>query len=197
MCVLHFAAHGIMSDAKPAGRLVERGSHALLDAFVVHYEELTNYLLRHIAFRQSDQSAARDVLHDVCVELIERPPVAIHTPLAFLYRMASRRAVDHYRHESLRSAPLPEQTSLSAEVDWVDPYRIVSGRLQIGALVDAIAQLPPRCRDVFVMYKIHCWSHADIARHLGISVKMVEKHLSAGMQRCRMALIHWVDDVDA
>lgn len=56
------------------------------------------------------------------------------------------------------------------------------------ALVDAIATLPPRCQAVFVMHKIHEIPQAQVADRLGISVKIVEKHLRLGLAACRERL---------
>lgn len=46
---------------------------------------------------------------------------------------------------------------------------------------DAINNLPPRCREVFVLRRFHDLSPDDIAKRLGISRNMVEKHLRSAL----------------
>jgi len=69
-----------------------------------------------------------------------------------------------------------------------DPERIVAGKEEIEYLSQAIAELPPKCRHVFLLHKVRGKSHREIAAHLGISQNMVEKHIIKGMAHCRQRL---------
>ena len=172
------------------------GSH-LLAALVRHYEELVTHVRRGPVARWSDKGMAREVVHDVCAELIERPPLqAPRTPLAFLRTVCTRRAIDRCRIEqrhaqwvdcvhALPDMPLPAS----------DPARILEGRQRLALLADSIHALPPRRRDVFVMHRIHGVAYEDIAQQLGISTKTVEKHLRLGTAACRRALDEALQDM--
>jgi len=48
---------------------------------------------------------------------------------------------------------------------------------------EAVASLPPQCQKVFVLKKVHGYSHKEIARTLEISVSTVEKHVASGLKR--------------
>jgi RNA polymerase sigma factor (sigma-70 family) len=50
---------------------------------------------------------------------------------------------------------------------------------QVAALID---KMPPRCREVLVLKRIQCLSHADIAHRLGISESAVEKYVAKGLR---------------
>lgn len=52
-----------------------------------------------------------------------------------------------------------------------------------------VEELPPRCRDVFILYKIHGMSYKEIATELGISQSGVEKHVTKGLSHCRRKLL--------
>lgn len=165
----------------------------LVAALVRHYDELIDYLRRRIGSRGGDHGAAGDVLHDVCLELLETPPrVPVHTPLAFLRRVVSRRAIDLYRREQGRLAWVDSLDDLPETADGRpggrDPAAIVAGRRRLAALAAAIAALPPRCREVFVLHKIHEIPQGEVAARLDISPKTVEKHLRLGGLACRRAL---------
>lgn len=47
------------------------------------------------------------------------------------------------------------------------------------------------------MHRIHGVPQEDVARHLGISLKTVEKHLRLGTSACRLALADTLHDLAA
>ncbi|NUU01120.1 RNA polymerase sigma factor [Herbaspirillum robiniae] len=161
----------------------DSSSPSLISALVHHYDDLVDLLRR----RFGDRGFARDVMQDVCVQLLEQPPkAAVHTPLAFLRRVSTHLAIDRYRVEQGRRAwvesmaELPEQAAAQPGQE-----EQVAARQDLDALIDVIENLPPRCREVFVMHKIHQIPQAEVAQRLNISRQMVEKHLKAGMAACR------------
>ena len=48
----------------------------------------------------------------------------------------------------------------------------------------AIAELPPRCREILVLRKFENLSHREIAQKLGLSVHTVEAQLTKALHRC-------------
>ncbi len=171
----------------------------LMATLVRHYEELVAHVWRGPVARWSDAAMAREVVHDVCAELIERPPAPPRTPLAFLRTVCTRRAIDRCRIEQ-RHAQWTGSAGTLPDValpDSHDPARILEGRQRLALLADCIHALPPRRRDVFVMHRIHGMAQQDIARHLGISLKTVEKHLALGTAACRGAMDQALHDLAA
>lgn len=147
-----------------------------------HYEELVDSVRR----RFGDRHAAREVVHDVCVQLLEAPEKeGVRVPLALLRKITHDRAVSHYRSERRRQAWVDEQ-ALLPEVACAapGPERCLEASDELERLCAAIAELPPRCQQVFVMHKIHELPQQVVAEQLGISLKAVEKHLRVGMSKC-------------
>jgi len=176
------------------------GPHLPLMATLVrHYEELVAHVWRGPVARWSDAAMAREVVHDVCAELIEHPPAPPRTPLAFLRTVCTRRAIDRCRLERRHAQWMDSLETLpeAAQPATHDPARILEGRQRLALLADCIHALPPRQRDVFVMHRIHGLAQQDIARHLGISLKTVEKHLALGTAACRRALEQALHDLAA
>jgi RNA polymerase sigma-70 factor (ECF subfamily) len=48
--------------------------------------------------------------------------------------------------------------------------------------VDAVAEQPPQAGRAFRLHKLEGLSHAETARTMGLSVKAVEKHVSAALK---------------
>ncbi|WP_119693155.1 RNA polymerase sigma factor [Ectopseudomonas oleovorans] len=155
---------------------------SLLVVLARHYEELVDSVRR----RFGDRHAAREVVHDVCVQLLEAPEKdGVRVPLALLRKIAHDRAVSHYRSERRRQAWVDEQAILpELACTLPGPDRCHEAAHELERLCDAIAQLPPRCQQVFVMHKIHELPQQEVAEQLGISLKAVEKHLRVGMSKC-------------
>lgn len=64
---------------------------------------------------------------------------------------------------------------------------------EIAAAVDrAIAQLPPRCREAFLLRRQQRLSCADIARAMQISPKTVEIQITKALKALRVALAEWL-----
>jgi RNA polymerase sigma-70 factor (ECF subfamily) len=159
---------------------------SLLSALTQHYEEL----VAHVRRRFGDAGFAREVVHDVCVQVMEKPPATpARVPLALLRRISHDLAVDRCRAEDAHRAR-EQATALLAEPgdEAPDAARVLDARRELLWLEEAIAALPPRCQTVFVMHKIHEIPHAEVALRLGITRKAVEKQLCAGMRACRAHL---------
>ena len=157
----------------------------LLDSFLRHYD----VLLAQIARRFGDRHFAQDVVQDVGLHLVARRGDAIHTPLALLRRIAHEHAISCWRRERRRQScvvSMPELPEVACPLSEQD--RQAQARQALEKLAQAIEALPERCREVFVMHKIHLIPQAQVAAHLGISLKTVEKHLRLGMARCRAEL---------
>ena len=52
----------------------------------------------------------------------------------------------------------------------------------------AVNQLPPKCRNVFVLRMIDGLSQRAIGERLGIAVSTVEKHLAKGLRLCKESI---------
>jgi len=158
----------------------------LLSALVRHYDELVD----HIRRRFGDRSMARDVVHDVCVQLLERgEKEGVRSPLALLRKISTDTAVSHYRSDRRRAAWVEAVAELpEVACPVAAPQSRYETEHELQLLVNAIAELPPRCQAVFVMHKIHQVPQAEVAERLGISIKTVEKHLRLGLAACRQKL---------
>lgn len=156
---------------------------SLLATLVRHYEELVD----HVRRRFGERVFARDVVHDLCIQLLEKDEKDdVRAPLALLRKIAHDTAVTRYRSDRRRETwmvavpALPEVASAAPS-----QQRHLEGARALELLTEAIAKLPPRCQMVFVMHKVHELPQAEVAERMGISLKTVEKHLRLGMNACR------------
>jgi RNA polymerase sigma-70 factor (ECF subfamily) len=69
---------------------------------------------------------------------------------------------------------------LGASTDEPSPEHRAADRDELQHLAEAIASLPTRVRDVFILRRVQALSQREVAQRLGISESTVEKHMSRG-----------------
>jgi RNA polymerase sigma-70 factor (ECF subfamily) len=77
------------------------------------------------------------------------------------------------------------------------PEVVAASRRQVETLRLAILELPPRCREVFLLHKGQGKRYSAIAAELGISIRTVEHHLARAMLHCRQRLKVAVHHIEA
>ncbi len=161
----------------------------LLQALALHYDDL----VEHIRRRFSNQHFARDVVHDVCLQLLEKPPLkAISVPIAFLRRATLNRAIDRRRAESTRIQYVQTQIPLAEQYrDDLDGAKALEFEQRLRALLAVIDSLPARQRQIFLLHRIHGMPQQEIAVELDISVNMVAQHF---MRAMRTLALRWLPE---
>lgn len=150
-------------------------SEILAQLYRVHKTRLHRLVSR----RLNDSCSAEDVTHEAFARMAAITDLpAIDNPLAMLTRIAGNIIRDGFRSERYRESQLRQLVHAPATTHFgPDPESSASHRQELARLRDAIDNLPPRCREVFVLHKIHGKTHSEVAHALGISRNMVEKHV--------------------
>ncbi len=113
---------------------------------------------------------------------------AIADQRGYLFTIAANLARDHQRRQRREGAPEPVAALEVLPCPAPDPERTVAARQELAALERAIAGLPPRTREILLLFRVEGWTRRQIADHLGLSPKTVEYHMQQAMLRCRAAL---------
>lgn len=152
------------------------------------YQQYRKELLSHLMQMVKCAETAQDLVQESYIILTRTAAeVQIEHPRGFLHHTANNLALDHLRHnkvvarhvESVQHEPEPEHPSVENEISKAEWQAM---------LYQAIAELPPRCRDVFILHKIRGMSYREIAQLLAISESAVEKHIIKGLVHCRQQL---------
>jgi RNA polymerase sigma factor (sigma-70 family) len=110
----------------------------------------------------------------------------IRHPRGYLYRSAKNLLVDSWRTAAEQSTAVYDD---EAESDAVDsPEIILQHRETLALLLAAIENLPPRCREVFLLHRFEDLNYEEIAMRLDIGVSAVEKQMMRAMKACRLAI---------
>lgn len=102
-----------------------------------------------------------------------------------LFRIAINLTKDLGRAEAVRQ--VSDQVTLDG-LELASPQpsaeRQIAASQDLELLYEAIENLPPKCRTVFLLSRAERMTYPQIAAHCGISIKMVEKHISHALAIC-------------
>lgn len=161
--------------------------------FVESFALLKRYLARFFAEQQD--------IEDVAQEAFLRAYVAeqrktIEQPKAYLFRIAKNLALTKLQRKSREIAYFIDESGnyvcesgdhLNLEVQ--EPgYAEMENTELLGIYCDAVASLPEKCRQVFLLRKVHGLTHREIADRMSLSLSSVEKYLHKGIVDCRVYL---------
>lgn len=113
----------------------------------------------------------------------------INSAKAFLFLVARRLALNTLRRE--RRSPTVELADIDrlfALDDAPDAATQASTKQEIELLVDAISALPERCREIFILRRLHGVPQKEIAARLGLSEQTVQVQAARGLQRVSQRL---------
>jgi RNA polymerase sigma-70 factor (ECF subfamily) len=102
-----------------------------------------------------------------------------------LYRIAINVANDLGRYQvTRREADRRSLEDVELICELPSAEREIQARQDVELLYQAIAELPPKCQQVFLLSRVRKMTYPEIARHCGISLKAVEKHISRALAIC-------------
>ncbi|RCX26337.1 RNA polymerase sigma factor [Thioalbus denitrificans] len=152
------------------------------------YREAQRELHAFLAARLHNREQAADVAQEAFAQVLAAGAEGSVADLrGYLFRTAANLSVDELRRREVRNRHAATAATLE-NPGGPDPARTLAGREQLALLRQAIDELPPRCREVFLLHRFRELSYPEIAAQLGISRNMVEKHIVRALAHCRARL---------
>ena len=165
-----------------------------------HDEQLTDVVNRErsrlrsfIRRRVPDPRDAEDILQDVFYALVEanRLLMPIEHVTGWLFSVARNRIADLFR---ARSTEVLEVEDLLPSPDAGPEAEYARGVL-LEALEQAIAELPPEQRDVFIGHELEGRSFKDMAAESGVGINTLLSRKHYAVLRLRERLRRTYDDM--
>jgi RNA polymerase sigma factor (sigma-70 family) len=169
---------------------VEPGAGRPTDPLIEIYLERRANLVRYFAARTGSLAVAEDLAQELYRKIASRDlAIATENPVALIYRIATNVMLDRARGDA-RAVARDAAWRQSAHVtlggedvaEETPADEAVASRQRLRLLVEAVVDLPPQMQRAFRLHKLEGLSHAETARLMGISVKSVEKHISAALK---------------
>lgn len=102
-------------------------------------------------------------------------------------RVLARGRVSERVHDEARR----DQRVLAMSEPGSGPDAETETRELVQAVSHAVAGLPPKCRQTYLLHRQHEMSYAEIASVMGISTKTVENQLARAVKALRLTLAAW------
>jgi len=151
--------------------------------------DIRDELLRFLT-RRAGRAAAEDMLQDVWLNLREGGnPEAWREPRAILFTTAANLATDVSRRRATVDRHL-EREAHPGETECATPGPEVQADAaeDIERLQKALLELPPTCREAFLLSRLESLSHKEIAARLSISTKSVQRYIERAFRHCLQAV---------
>src|SRR2546425_5682127 len=162
-----------VSDPAPRSR-VARADHAWQAAFETHYVDLCEYVLRLVGSGEAGQ----DIVHDLFLRLWDArgPRDSVRLSRPYLYVAARNGALKYLRHRRVAQAWIDRVSQEEAPLSDT-PEDLCLRRELDDAVRRAIAGLPHRCREIFVLRRRDQLGYQEIALRLGVSLGTVKSQM--------------------
>src|SRR5438309_443589 len=169
----------------PRSGSARAGAAAWESAFAACYVDLCEYVLRLVGSAE----AAEDVVHDLFLQLWDTRGArdADRLTRPYLFVAARNRALKYLRHRRVVAAWI-ERASYEEPPMADSPEDECLRRELDDAVRRAIAELPGRCREVFVLHRRDELSYQEIAARLGLSLGTVKSQMWRATVRLKQRL---------
>lgn len=139
-----------------------------------------------------DRQASEDIIQEIFTQLwVKRNTTQIETLKSYLFTAIRFQVFKTIRNTKVR-ADLLSQIEQNNFDDSTKEYLIEK---EINTLFDAsIAELPDRCREIFILSRKEFLSVKEIAERLGISPKTVENQITIAIKKLRVSMgevLYW------
>lgn len=165
--------------------LIARGDRGAFETvFREHYAALVRFADAMLRSRESGEDIVQEVLLNLWRQ---RETLRVDDSLrAYLYRAVRNRALNSVRNDRVRREAVPHLVREAPQAAPGDAD-LLEGELEVAARA-AIAELPPRCREIFELSRFQGLRYSEIAETLGISVKTVETQMGRALKALRERL---------
>ena len=147
------------------------------------FEMYAKDLRRFIYFKTQDIDEAEDLLQDTFVKLWDNcDKVNYNSVKSYLYSVATNLFLNKVKHDKVVAK---HRESQSLKITNETPEFKMIEQEFLTKIENAIASLPEKQREVFLLSRIEKKKYADIATQLDISVKAVEKRMHSALKTMR------------
>jgi RNA polymerase sigma-70 factor (ECF subfamily) len=155
--------------------------------FREHNRDLVRFIQARLGGLTGDAS---EVAQEAYVRLLQLENTgAVSFLRAYLFRIAANLVID--RLGARKRSPEDRSQSSEALDQVADPFdveRAVLAADEYNLFIDCLKELPPKCRQAFVLHRMRQLTSEEVAVQMGISGRMVRKHVARAMIYCRYRL---------
>lgn len=169
----------------------------LIRELLLHYRDL----LRHLTHRLRNPDDAADIAQTTFAQVYQHAmatpgkAAAIESPRALLFRTAHNLCIDQARHRQVVQAWADDRLAANLRPVAPSAEHMAAYHQLVERVVALLEQLPPRRREVFMLFRAHGHTLAEIAQRLGLTEAAVAKHVVRATLDCSRAFAELADSL--
>ncbi|WP_051946382.1 sigma-70 family RNA polymerase sigma factor [Verrucomicrobium sp. BvORR106] len=166
----------------------EAGHPPIIQEVLPDYDRLQSFFHGQVGCQHEAQDLTQETFTRV---LSWQPKAQVTQPRSLLFRIARNLLIDrsrsHARTQQVQ-VPLTQERLAETASTIAPPDQHFAAREQLRKVQTAVAALPERCREVFILNRFGGLSYPEIADRLGIAPSTVEKHMIRALAACRATM---------
>lgn len=170
----------------------------LVHELLTHYGDLHRQLTRDLKDPHYAADIAQSSFERVYAQAVQQgsggmvlPAEAmcgIESPRALLFRVARNLCIDDARKRKVAQEWCSHHPGVDMVQTTPSSEYVVAQQRVLARVVEALEQFPPRRREVFILFRAHGYTRAEIAAQLEITEMAVAKHLARAVIDCARVL---------
>lgn len=147
------------------------------------FREYADTLHHYLFYKTGNQGLSQDLVQEAFSRLWKNcRSVVVATAKGYVFKTANNLLLNEYEHQKVR---LRFEQAPHRERDHEDPAYVLEEKELREKLEQAIADLPEKQREVFLLSRIDKMTYQQIADSLGISRQAVEKRMYKALDKLR------------
>lgn len=170
----------LQSDAD-LWRLIKQENQKAFDTLFGRYWKPMFYWALKLT---NQKEVAQTIVQDIFITLWERKAeISIDNVEAYLFKAVKFQSYKYYRDNQQFNLSINEVDQLEEPIE-----EVAEDDERVEKLNKAVDALPEKCREIFVMRKIHDFSIEQIAAHLGLSPQTVKNQIGKAFKQIRTSI---------
>jgi RNA polymerase sigma factor (sigma-70 family) len=151
------------------------------------FQEHSRSVRKHVAAIVDRLDVAEELTQEAFLRLLSSDRTQVESPRGFLFRTAQNLALDYVRRA--RRVPmgcLDEQPAEYLADGAPSAEDSLAAREELAFMRAVLLELPPKCRQAFLLVRLEELSQREAAVEMGISQTMVRKYLTRAILHIRV-----------
>lgn len=154
---------------------------AYKELFYAFYNELFRFAYSILKSKED----AEDVVSDCFIHIWQKKEslTEIDNPKLYFFVSVKNRSINRLSARKKQSSAFNEEYLVHFKSPFFNPGELLLSHESVSKILDAINELPPKCKMIFRLIKEDGLKYADVAALLNISVKTVEAQMAIAVKR--------------
>lgn len=159
--------------------------YLLISLFDHHFRAVRRYVFGLVP----KLDVAEDLAQEAFLRLQGSGRDHLDSPRGFLFRTARNLALDHLRRDRRVPIDALDEEAVALLADAApSPEEQIAAREELAIMRAIILELPPKCRQAFLLVRLEGLSHREVGLEMGMSQTMVRKYLARALDHIHARL---------